>query len=116
MPRHTFKKGNKWKIRKGQNLGKKHWSWKGGRVKTLPEGYIHIYNPDHPNATKRRYVLEHRMVMEKYLGRYLKKWEYVHHKNGIKDDNRIQNLELATRNPHLGKIQCPKCNFKFTVR
>lgn len=66
--------------------------WGNGRRKC--QGYIHIYKPSHPSATKRGYVPEHRLVMEQYLGRYLTKKEVVHHKNRIRDDNRIENLEL----------------------
>ncbi len=59
-----------------------------------PHGYIYINKVDHPNAQKRGRIYEHTFVMSEYLGRPLKKGESVHHKNGIRDDNRIENLEL----------------------
>jgi len=73
--------------RKGPNAA----NWKGGRWKTS-FGYILIYNPDHPHSRMLPYVLEHRLVMEKHLGRYLKQSEVVHHINGDKSDNRLENL------------------------
>jgi hypothetical protein len=55
--------------------------------------YIVQYCPDHPNATG-DWVYQHRLVMEDMLGRYLSTEESVHHINGVKHDNRPENLEL----------------------
>ena len=68
-------------------------NWKGGKM--LLDGYIYIYSPNHPFKTKGNYVAEHRLIMEKKLKRFLKKYEVVHHINGIRIDNRIKNLVLC---------------------
>ncbi len=95
-------------------IGEKSPKWKGGRHKSQ-FGYIHIYNPKHPFANG-NYVFEHRLVMEKMLGRFLKPKEKVHHINGMRDDNRPKNLTLVIQNPHYGKIECPFCHNNFSLR
>ena len=63
-------------------------------------GYKLIFKPEHPNSTNGGYIREHRLVMENYLGRYLKPNEDIHHINGIKTDNRIENLQVMTKSQH----------------
>ena len=75
-------------------------NWKGGRILHSSSGYILIKNPEHPFADSQKYVREHRLIMEKHLGRFLKASETVHHINGIKDDNRIENLVITTCSKH----------------
>lgn len=85
-------------------------NWKGGRK--YHQGYILVYEPNHPNAISHGYVFEHRLIFEKHLGRYLDIGEVVHHKNGIKDDNRIENLELFEGNgKHIRKELKEKGNW-----
>ena len=70
-----------------------------GTGKYLKNGYVMVFQKGHPRAQGSRgiYVFEHILVMEKHLKRYLEKDENVHHINGVKDDNRIENLELWVR-------------------
>lgn len=75
--------------------------WLGGtRAKT--DGYIEIYQPNHPYKNKgRNTVYEHRLVMEEHLGRYLLPHEIVHHINENKYDNRLENLLLLSNAEHM---------------
>lgn len=77
---------------KSRYKGKTNPHWKGGRI--VVGEYIYIYKPLHPFSTKDGYVAEHRLIMEKYIGRYLKKKEVVHHINNHGSDNIIENLKL----------------------
>lgn len=60
-------------------------------------GYLYVYYRAHPFADKSGRVFEHRLILEQKLGRYLLPFESVHHKNGARNDNRIENLELWTK-------------------
>ena len=98
---HNSRIANKGKHRSPETEFKKgvRNSWKGG-IKLSPHGYVMIFKPDYHKTTK-GYVYEHRLVMEQHLGRFLTQYEDVHHINGIKTDNRIENLELLSRSEHM---------------
>lgn len=63
-------------------------------------GYMYCYNPSHPLANKAGKVYEHRFVMSKHLGRWLNSEEVVHHKDGNRQNNDINNLELTNAKEH----------------
>ena len=84
---------------KFNSYGSRNYFWKGG-ITITSQGYRHIWTPYHPNCLRGKYVPEQVLVMEKNIGRFLKKEEVVHHINGIKTDNRINNLKLLTDSEH----------------
>ena len=88
-------------------FGKDSPSWNGGSFKHA-QGYIYVYQSKHPFCNKRHYVKRANIVMEKYLGRYLNPEEIVHHRNEIKDDDRIENLKLFDSNSAHRKYHCKK--------
>lgn len=97
---------------------------RGGRVNHV-NGYAYVFIPhDSPFAPMIHssyrptggYVFEHRLVMAQHLGRSLLSWEHIHHKNGIKDDNRLENLEIVMNGNHRGTITCPHCGKGFKIK
>jgi len=117
------------KANRKRQFGENAPMWKGGRFK-MSGGYILIYAPEHPYAFKgggssiTKYIREHRLVMEKKLGRYLAKDEIVHHINGIRDDNRPENLYIVKGEKMHKKIEnhldlefiCPHCKKDFKIK
>ena len=87
------------KLRLSHGLSK-NANWNGG-IRKHKIGYVEIRTPNHPNKNSDGYVYEHRLVMEKHLGRHLKPSEIVHHINHDCSDNRLENLALfPNRNAH----------------
>ena len=78
--------------------GKKNHRWKGGIINN--GGYMYVLKHDHPYSDKKGYVKRSNLLMEQHLGRYLEPEEIVHHKNEIRDDDRIENFRLF---PTIGK-------------
>jgi hypothetical protein len=71
--------------------GENSHRWEGGRVSN-GEGYVLVMAPGHPRGKKSGYVYEHVLVAERALGEYIPRNHVIHHINGIKDDNRLENL------------------------
>jgi len=94
-------------IYKHNCVGNKNPNWKGGRLKKT-NGYIIVQQPNHPYCDMDGYVLEHRLIMERHLGRPLLPTEVVHHINGIVDDNRIENLMLFSNQGEHAKTHYKK--------
>ncbi|MCR4307676.1 MAG: HNH endonuclease [Candidatus Berkelbacteria bacterium] len=83
----------------GDQTGEKNHRWKGGRT-TSGGGYIWIKKLDHPNKNAQGYVPEHRLIIEKEIGRYLLPDEHIHHINENKQDNRLENLRIVSPQEH----------------
>jgi transposase len=79
----------------GAQPGEKNHCWRGG---VDSDGYVRVYQPDHPHAKANGTVLEHRLVMEKKIGRYLRPEEVVHHIDHDKANNDPDNLMLFPNN------------------
>lgn len=86
------------------NARERNNNWKGGRT---PHGAGYVYvnvGVGHPMANPKGYALEHRIVVAGHIGRVLDRVEVVHHINGVKDDNRIENLQLLPDHSAHGRL------------
>jgi hypothetical protein len=94
---------NKVRMRLGLPLDTPNLKPQNGKHWRMKDGYKQILLKNHPNAAKNGYVMEHVVIMANHLGRPLSKGETVHHKNGIRDDNRLENLELWVNTIRFGQ-------------
>lgn len=69
-------------------------------------GYVRVYCPDHPKANTWGYVYEHRLIMEGIIGRFLANNEHVHHINGMRWDNRPENLQVLSASQYARLQKC----------
>lgn len=99
------KKGKPMKCERYIAYKDKHHNWNNG-IYNNHAGYRMLSTKDHPS--KQKYVMEHRLVMEKHLGRYLKPNEVIHHINEIKTDNRIENLKLCSSQAEHRRLHATK--------
>lgn len=83
--------------RRQDSVGEHNPAWRGGRV-IDKDGYVLVKADSHPRADRHGYVREHRLVMERTLGRYLTEQEVVHHKDKNKQNNTPENLEVFDSN------------------
>lgn len=79
-------------------FGEKAYHWKGGRSHNGE--YVTVYRPDHPFSYG-RHVMEHRVVWEEYHKAILLPWIEIHHINGNKIDNRVENLTPIKTSDHV---------------
>jgi len=101
-PKTIYNRLIKYGIERREYKGENHREWRGGRY--IQRGYIMVKAYDHPNRNNLNYVSEHVLVMEKEIGRYIVRGEIIHHINGKRDDNRIENLILCDNKKEHRKI------------
>lgn len=90
--------GRRWPPQPKKELAR---NWKGGRRRA--RGYVELHDPTHPRARGNGYVAEHIVIWERHNGTLPDGW-HVHHANGVKDDNRVENLQAMPSRNHVGYI------------
>jgi HNH endonuclease len=103
--------------RREETCGANHHRWNDGALKRSNGYRLVRVGESHPMADPNGYALEHRLVMATALGRHLASSEIVHHINGVRDDNRLENLELVTASEHSAihnALRMRDCSGRFT--
>lgn len=100
--------------------GDKNPAWTGGRQQTKRGCWL-VLQPDHPHANRHGYCWEHRLVMERMIGRLLLRTEVVHHRDGDPSNNDPKNLQLFQSNAEhlrheLTGVPCPQRGRKWTAK
>lgn len=85
---------HRWRIQKYGSLEAPDFLKPDGYERLDGYGYVRVMMREHPMSSNKGYIPKHRLVMAEHLGRNLSRTESVHHRNGDKQDNRIENLEL----------------------
>jgi len=110
LPTNAFQKGNvpiTDRHHSKRMAGKRGLNWKGGKI--IQKNRLFIYKPDHPFCDSKGYIRNARLVVEKYLGRFLEKSEVIHHINENKLDDRPENL-------YLFENQSAHCKFHWKIK
>lgn len=76
------------------------WEYNGRFARLETHGYVMVWEPSHPNKSFYGWQYQHRIVAESSIGRYLRSDEVIHHINGVKDDNRSENLQILSPSDH----------------
>lgn len=100
VSRYLDKYGIPKRTKSEQQRRERSSNWHGGRGITS-HGYVKIFLPEHPFASSAGYVYEHRLVVEKSIGRYLTSDEKVHHIDQNKQNNDIHNLLVLSNQNHI---------------
>lgn len=103
------------RCRSCSRTGERHHRWNGGEKTS--HGYVYVKKPDHPYACKNGYIHRSHLVWESANGGFVQRGEIIHHIDGSRDNDAIENLQLMTRSEHMslhmtGKTGKANANYK----